>query len=151
MVISQIWATVKDTSPKNLTHCLLYSTVGGFVGHMPPENSYLFGRPLWVTNFFIKFSFQIIISKLVWLNMVLSFNFVWRTIFVVPFLFFFCIFGSYWHAIVVSTSEVANPLLCPVYSLWGQIALFNFNYCYNHCHISFCHSNKFIHFLVHLI
>ena len=76
---------------------------------------------------------------------------IWRTIFVVPFLFFFCIFGSYWHVIVVSNSEVASPLLCPVYYLWGQIAVFDLNYYYKHCHVSFCHSNKLIHYLVHRI
>ena len=27
--VSQIWATVKDASPKNLTHCLLYGTEAG--------------------------------------------------------------------------------------------------------------------------
>ena len=87
---------------------------------------------------------QIIISKyhfkIVWLSPVLVL--IWGTIFVEPFLSFLCIFGSYWHIIVVSNSEIANLLLCPVYSLWGQIVLFDLSYCYNLCHISFCHSKN---------
>ena len=132
---------VKDSSPNQLIVC--HMVLWWVCGAHCIKYSYLFRCPLWVTN-----SSNIISNWSGWIQYLLL---IWRTIFVIPFIFFFCTFGSDRHVIVVLDSAFSDLESCLVHCQWGQIAILGWSYLCYHCHILCCYLHNYIIFLVYKI
>ena len=103
LMVGSLPGHIMDHHP--LTHCLLYSMIC------------LFGHPLWVPK---------LINHFKWSGKIQYLLLIWRTIFVILFLFFCCIIGSDRHVTIVFDSAVSKCTIMSCSFPMGKACIFQF-------------------------